>query len=357
MAKELDKDDPMHTSNNIMKSKATYTNVAKYNLQYLFLLLFVGTIGGYLTSCSNLGDTLIWDFASQTIEIEIVDEEGYSLIEPTTRWGDERLKSIQFEFKGEKFHYEGLPNQQLRALPESYRAVGIKKERSSYLLTFGEFQPHYVEQEIKVTIPGDGVHTIVFTYSARPVGNKSNMSRALWLDGKKVSCETGYRVRLVIDKERWQDYNSSVAEDAPTYLPVTLYFAGIYAPLDKITASNTFVIYKGEKYELVEDYKGDPIYAKDLLLTCGESAFLMGEEGSFAQLFLSFGPFDPQKKYDKEELTLAIQGTPYRVAFTAKLDDNGDPIMDATLLDTQGTDYSEKKMYFRNGPLILLPRY
>lgn len=340
-----------------MKSKSICVSIAKHNLQYLFLLLFVVTIGGYLTSCSNLGGKVIWDFASRSIEIELVDEEGYSLIEPTTRWGDERLKSIQFEFNGEKFHYEGLPNQQLRALPEAYREVGIKKERSSYLLTFGEFQPHYVKQEIKVTIPGDGVHTIVFTYSARPTGNKPNVSRDLWLDGNKIPCETGYRVRLVIDKKRWQDYNSNVAEDAPTYLPVTLYFAGIYAPLETLSASNTFVIYKGKKYELVKDYKDDPIYAKDLLLTCGKSAFLMGEEGSFAQPFLSFGPFDPQEKYDKEELTLAIQGTPYRVAFTAKLDDNRDPIMDVTLLDTQGADYLEKKMYFRNGPLILLPRY
>ena len=124
----------------------------KKNLQYLFLLLFVVAIGGVLPSCSNQVG-YIWDFSSRKIEIEIVDEEGTPLIEPTTHWGDERLKSIQFTFEGESFYYQGLPAQVLRARPEAYRNVGIQREKRSYVpVSYTHLRAHETSVEISYAV-------------------------------------------------------------------------------------------------------------------------------------------------------------------------------------------------------------
>lgn len=326
----------------------------KKNLQYLFLLLFVVAIGGVLPSCSNQVG-YIWDFSSRKIEIEIVDEEGTPLIEPTTHWGDERLKSIQFTFEGESFYYQGLPAQVLRARPEAYRNVGIQREKRSYVLTFGEFQPKYVKSEIEINIPNVGKHSIQFTFDANPIGRNPNITQRLWVDGKQQDAKERFRVRLVVDRKKWESYTPSSGYTSE-HLPVTLYFAGAIPPINTTSPQNTFVIYNGKKLGIEKEYKGDPIYSKSLVFTHGRSAFISSEEGGVVLPFYSFGPFDPAKQYENEKFTLCVMGNNYNIEFTAKLGKDGKSVFSAKLLDAQGSQQVDKKVYFRNGPLIFLSR-
>lgn len=327
---------------------------------YLFLLLFVATVSEYLTSCSNRSGYLLWDFSSQEIEFAIEDENGYSLVEPTSRQGDLRLKSLTFTWQDKEYRYKGQGIQGLRAIPEFYKGVGIRKDKNRYVLTFGEFQPHYNRSKIKIDIPGVGSHLVEFSYKARTKGRSANIEEALWLDGKPISLSNrGFRVTLVVDRRKWMDYSP---KENNRHLPVTLYcFPSNYdhSYLEKAIYVNSFVLYKGTKYPLLkeEKIKGDPIYSEKLLFYAGKDPFLgMNHPINPGPLFIAFGSFDSSINFDKEPIQFTLDDKVYTIEFSLRWDDNGVPIYNAELKGDDSNSNPKKKLYFRNGPLIILPR-
>lgn len=337
----------------------------KISVNYLFLLLFAVTISGCSLGPDGGNDPLIWDFNSQVLKIEIVDQDGHSLIDPNTRQGDKRLKSISFEWDDETYRYEGLPARQLRAVPEYYKGVSLERSKSSYLLTFGEFQPHYRNAKIEIEIPGIGEFDVRFTYTASPKGTNPNIRKSVTVNGVPVNNpEDPFQIRLVVDRKKWDNYSSNRHE--ATYLPVTLYFVPSYNSkysFENINKQRVAVLYNNKRYRYNDDYYDeddyevgkDPIYLNKLTLYGGKTSFLTSNSGYWGNTFFAFGPFDPAKNYEKEKLTFVLLDHSFEIEFTAKLDSEGIPFYDATIISGDNNGRTEKKCYFRNGPLVFLP--
>lgn len=337
----------------------------KNRLKYLFLLLFVVVIGGCFSCSPRGGEAPIYDFVSRDLVFDIVDGHGRSLINPDTPWGDQRLKSIVFTMDGEEYRYEGKSAGELRAIPEFYRGVHLKKDKSDYCLTFGEFQPHYKDQKVTMNIPGVGVYNIVFDYYVREkMINDISAEGAVELNGEPYSGDPLYndpfRIRIEVDEEQWADYESDLGEDLPKYLPVTLYFFPSGSASDSYDSwtkeKELWVNYGGNRYNYQVVPEGvDPIYVEEPFFYGGRSSFLLPDYAHPLD-YLAFGPFDPGENLEEEKIDLNYKGTLYNITFTAKLDPEGNVIYDATLADTQNDPDLGKKLYFRNGPLIYLPR-
>lgn len=318
----------------------------KTTAKYLFLLLFVVVISG----CSNSGGNLVWDFANSSFEIEIVDENGASLIHPKNAAGDKRLKSLRATWNNEIFRYEGLGGRALRSLPEFYHALGCKPRNSGYVLTFGQFQPHYSStQLIKLDIPGVRTVRIAFTHFANPKGSKANVKTCVWVDEKEVCNSTPFKLRITVNRADWfRGY-----ENIEGPMPVTIYMVS-----NSLLESEKLSVLHKEKEYRFDGYK-EHSSSIDLgnydepLFYGGKSPFIVSqEEGRGEQPFLAFGPFDPKQGYKDETFTLKYGSKEITIRFSAYLGSDNELIYHAVLADN---NKSPNYVYFRNGPLVRLP--
>lgn len=330
--------------------------------KYLFLLLFVVTIGGYLSSCSSKpfggGQDIIWDFTSSELAFELVDEKGNPLIEPYTPAGDARLKSLVMHMQGREFRYRGLPERELRAMPEFYRTLEVKRDKGSFLLTFGEFQPHYKRERLTLVIPGVDTYEIVFTNHVVTRGRQAFRTELLWINGTLQNQQNNpLRGRIVIDRAKWDAYSATeegkVAQG--DHLPVTIYFFGKRMFTQEPTASR--LVYRSKSYELIaeEQLEGDPIWQNEPHFYKGLHNTSVLGRASDGVPYYAFGPFDPAKGFHNEILELQLsEGIRAKVSFSAWIDQEGKVVYEATRLDEKNNPIDEKKLYFRNGPMIYL---
>ena len=330
----------------------------KHTANYLFLLLFLVLISG----CSSLDEEgMIWDFTSSTIDFRLHDENGHSLIDPHTKAGNEILRKISITWREQKYHCEGIGKRDyLRAMPEFYHGIRLKKDKNEYLLSFGEFQPNYPEKEyFELDIPGIGKYSIAFINHVKTKGRNATYTRNLWINGNYNSNSTApFEVTLVIKRETWE--NAINEKDKNAFMPVTVYIESNASDIPIPTAEESpqtkmKIEYKGKVFSFrgydsaFKDYSksSEPVFYGTYEYF--DSDF--GQNRRNAEPILAFGPFDIETPLKNEKFKLILNHIgEYELVFDSYLS-NGQPYYKAVSING---DYVKDISYFRNGPLFIL---
>ena len=334
---------PTHQLNGM---RPTHQHTLRYT-KFLFLLLFVVTIGG----CS-LGphEGLIWDYRNENLEIALVDDKGQSLIDPTTDEGLALLDSISIDYEGKNYPLHDRIGRGLRATKEEYRDFFLRQNSGRYVLRFGEFQPNYKDlQVLYLNLPGKERRRISFTHTLK--GNRFISS--VWVDDELEPQTKELNNVIIHPKNNGEAFRVSKNAKAA---PVTLYIYPRLADscLYKDNLTNDLSIprkeysfykisYRGESYPLLEENKID-----GLGLTTGNSRFLLPHQNNCKSPYLAFGPFRPEDDIHNAEIVVSYRGKEQTILLNCYLNEKEESVYEAWL----GDENKKNIFYFRSGPLV-----
>ncbi|SUB88495.1 Uncharacterised protein [Porphyromonas macacae] len=301
---------------------------------FLWIALTFFLIGG--TGCIK-NDLEKKGYTSIGLAFDITSKTGKSLINPTSKQGEEWLKKMQIEYKGIKYSYQGQPIRETRAIEEYFKHFDVFSMGGRFYLRFGEFQPNYREkQSLKLYLPNGMIQTIHFVYYTE---NNKLISK-VWYDGKE---EEGHIVKIITDPYLKEGEKEKSA-------PVYIYLIN-RIPLKELPEKykKMEILYKGKTYKLnLVLPSEDGVETLNFETETGKMIPLILENC----LYYKFGPFYPENDIKNEDLKLNTGEGVLNLYFSCYYDSQKRIVYDAGI---SPNDLSNKTLYFKNGPLVVLP--
>ncbi|MCI6154697.1 MAG: hypothetical protein PUI84_06375 [Bacteroidales bacterium] len=320
--------------------------------KFLFLLLVVVAISGCSLDHPFNGNELIWDYRNENLEITLLDDEGQSLIDPTTDEGLALLSQISIDYDGKHFPLNDRAAREMRDMVEGYRDFFLRYRDGRYVLSFGEFQPNYKDLQILyLNLPGDEQHRISFTHTVR----KNTFDSSVWLDDQLEPHSNSLRNVVIYPKNNGEAFRvSPQARPAPVTLYIYPLLPTTSFAVDELTRDRSIPQEEFANYQITLDGKTYPLVssndANGLSLTTGNSRFI--RQGGFynKEPFLAFGPIPLENNYHNKEITVSYKGIEKQILFNCYLDTNKKAVYEAW----SGDDNTKNILYFRNGPLVIV---
>lgn len=307
--------------------------------QFLFLLLFIVLFSACSFKELPGGSGKIWDYSNSEFNINIISPslKGQSLINPTTKEGWKVLQQVKVEYKGETYQCLDMG---FRALIERFKALYIGRDRDSYKLFFGEFQPHYYNETFTIVLPGNERHEVRFTSSA----HDGKVLDKVWVDNVLQNPAHPYHITLETNNPIW------LSSDKDTLRPTTLFF-GLRdeLPIDSLLKHCVLICGEKEyklsiKEEIDEESEKESFYLTNTILD-------LTSPRKKEEAVLCFGPITLDKNSEVKKLFIKYKGHTEEINYTCYVDENGLPVYSSW---REGYSKDKYQAYFNNGQITYL---
>lgn len=321
-------------------------------IKSLFLLLFVIAISG--CSMGSMGrepSGIIWDYMSSSFSISVVSptSKGQSLINPTSVEGIKLVKQIKIIYNDSTYICQDQQVRILRAVPEFYKGAFISRNKGRYVISFGEFQPHYsTKQRFQILLPGGETHEVQFVHYALD----GKFRTIVWVDGAQQNTANPFEIKISTSNPIW------LSSDKDKLRPVTLVVRPYNIPWITNEQGDSFIkdsfykectlSYKGKDYPLEAREELDETSERPSFYTLRTLSFGEYQKGSMSNI-LCFGPFHSDETINKERVSIHYRGKEMPIYFSSYVDSAGKFIYEAWL---EQYENQRERLYFFNGPFV-----